>query len=209
MRMPHPTPTPDPLPFERPRAAPADAALAALPLADAAVVGFDQLLHEVHADAPRVDADRLRRLAGWLLELPAEAAQRTLDTRLRRVDELRAMLADPDWDSDEAVRARIAKLLAYVDRDDDLIVDRVPLLGLLDDVLLIELAWPAFAEEAEDYRDYCAYCQRERPAGGGAERRAAWVRDRMDELALLRHEWAVRARRYAPETTPRLLFRVS
>jgi uncharacterized membrane protein YkvA (DUF1232 family) len=181
----------------------------AIPLSGIAVVQFDQLLHEIHADAPRVDADRLQQLASWLLRLPTEQAHRVIDSRLRRVQELRAMLADEDWNTDEATRARVAKLLAYIDREDDLIADRTPLLGQLDDVLLIELAWPAFADDAEDYRDYCAYRRLEHPPGGATERRAAWVRDRLDELALWQHMLWVREQHYAPWNLPRMLFRVS
>lgn len=209
MRMFHPTPTAQPLPFDHMYSGMAARGSAgSIPLADAAVVQFDQLLHEIHADAPRVDADRLQQLAAWLIALPSGEAHEVIDTRLRRVQELRAMLADEDWDIDDAARARIGKLLAYIDREDDLIADRTPLLGQLDDVLLIELAWPAFADDAEDYRDYCAYRQMQHPAGAAPERRAAWVRDRMDELALWQHMLWVREQHYAPWNLPRTLFRV-
>lgn len=210
MRMLHPTPTAQPLPFDHLYSGMSTQDSArAIPLSGAAVVQFDQLLHEIHADAPRVDDDRLQQLAAWLLTLPTPQAQEVIDSRLRSVQELRAMLDDADWDTDAASRARIAKLLSYIDREDDLIADRTPLLGQLDDVLLIELAWPAFADEAEDYRDYCAYRQLEHPPGGASERRAAWVRDRMDELALWQHMLWVRGQHYAPWNLPRRLFRVS
>ena len=210
MRMFHPTPTAQPLPFDHMYSgmgAREDAN--AIPLADAAVVQFDQLLHEIHADAPRVDGDRLQQLASWLIRLPSGQAHEVIDSRLQRVQELRALLLDDDWDADEASHARIGKLLAYIDREDDLIADRMPLLGQLDDVLLIELAWPAFADDVEDYRDFCAYRRAEHPDGSAQERRAAWVRDRMDELALWQHALWIREQHYAPWNLPRRLFRVS
>ena len=40
------------------------------------------------------------------------------------------------------------------------------MLGQLDDVLLIELAWPAFASEVEDFRDFCAYRKLAHQAAG-------------------------------------------
>ncbi|GAA5076682.1 hypothetical protein [Lysobacter panacisoli] len=210
MRMFHPTPTAQPLPFDHLYSGmQARESADEIPLSRVAVVQFDQLLHEIHADAPRVDIDRLQQLCSWLLTLPTQDAHDVIDSRLARVQEVRTMLADPDWDIDEAVRARIAKLLAYIDREDDVIADRTPLLGQLDDVLLIELAWPAFADEAEDYRDYCAYRQLEHPDGTPPERRAAWIRDRLDELALWQHMLWVRAQHYAPWNLPTTLFRVS
>jgi len=84
--------------------------------------------------------------------------------------------------------ARIGRLLAYIDREEHLLAVPEPMLGLLDDVLLIELAWPAFADEVEEYADFCDYRTREHPEGGAEARRAAWIRDRLAELALLRHE---------------------
>ncbi|MBU8975049.1 MULTISPECIES: hypothetical protein [unclassified Lysobacter] len=208
--MSHPTPTAQPLPFDHMYSGMgARDATGPVPLSDIAVVQFDQLLHEIHADAPRVDADRLQQLASWLFRLPSGDAHEVIDSRMRRVQELRAMLQDEDWDADEASHARIGKLLAYIDREDDLIADRTPLLGQLDDVLLIELAWPAFADDVEDYRDYCAYRQAEHPDGTASQRRAAWVRDRMDELALWQHVLWIREQHYAPWNLPQRLFRVS
>ncbi|MBW8807944.1 MAG: hypothetical protein JF591_03750 [Lysobacter sp.] len=119
------------------------------------------------------------------------------------------MAADEAWDCDPALRRRLDQLFAYVDDGEDLIPDRVPLLGLLDDVLLIELAWPAFAAEAEDFRDFCAYRRIEHPAGDAAQQRAAWVRDRLAELALLQHQARVSDSHYVNGRTPEPVFRVA
>lgn len=211
MRMPHPTPTPEPLPFERDSALPRyvqpyEPAMAITP---AAIAAFDALVHELNPDAARVDASRLQRLAGWLAALPASEARRVIDERLQCLQDLRAMAADEAWDCDPALRRRLDQLFAYVDDGEDLIPDRVPLLGLLDDVLLIELAWPAFAAEAEDFRDFCAYRRIEHPPGDAAQQRAAWVRDRLAELALLQHQARVSDSHYVNGRTPEPVFRVA
>ncbi|RDZ29028.1 hypothetical protein DX914_07990 [Lysobacter silvisoli] len=200
--MPHPTPTAQPLPFESGADSP-PATEPAMALRPAAIAAFDALVHELYPDAARVDATRLQRLAAWLSAMPPAQARATVDERLQRLQELRAMDADPDWDSTPPLRARLGKLLAYVDDGDDLIPDRVPLLGLLDDVLLVELAWPAFAEEAEDYRDFCAYRDSHRPQEPhlqehGEPLRAAWLRERLDEMALAQHRVRVHDHHYAP-----------
>ena len=212
MRMSVRTPTAEPLPFAagdyRATHSNSTRTRPVLPLRSDAIARFDALLHELHPDAVRVDTDRMRHLLDWLLTLPDGNAHDVLDRRLRRADELRAMLADPDWDADEAMRARLGKLFAYIDRDDDLIADHEPLLGLLDDVLLIELAWPAFADEAENYCDFCAYRSVEHPPGSPADQRAAWVRDRLAEIALWRHVLRVNDSHYAHLGHPEILFRV-
>lgn len=215
MRMPHPTPTSNPLPYEHFRSGGvtddlgAPAGFPEIALSGPAVARFDDLVHELYADAARVDPERLQQLAAWLLSLPEEQARAELDARLRRVEELRALCDDEGWDCHEATRARIGKLLAYLDREEDLIPDRLPLLGQLDDVLLVELAWPAFSAEADEYRDFCEYRQAEQPSGTPAEQRAAWLRDRLAELELLRHNARVGEERFANGRAPEGPLRVT
>lgn len=212
MRMSVPTPTAEPLPFragdDRPPGRHPHPRRPAPPLRSEAVARFDAFLHELNPDAVRVDLDRMQHLLDWLLTLREADAHHVLDRRLQRIDELRAMLRDADWDADDAMRARLGKLFAYIDRDDDLIPDHEPLLGLLDDVLLIELAWPAFSDEAEEYRDFCAYRNDEHPAGGGDTRRSAWIRDRLAEIALWRHQLRVHDSHYVRRGHPEALFQV-
>lgn len=173
-----------------------------------AIAGFDALLHEIHPDAARVDPERLQHLMDWLLAMEPARAHDTLDRRLRRIEGLRAMLDDSDWDPDPAMRARISKLLAYIDRDDDLIADHEPVVGLLDDVLLIELAWPAFADEADEYSDFCSYRDDQHPVGSGDSQRSAWIRDRVAEIALWQHHLRVNDSYYAHSGDPPARFRV-
>jgi hypothetical protein len=180
-----------------------------LALEPRAVAAFDALLHELHPDAPRADPDRIRGLVQWLAGLPADEASAVLESRLRRVGELGAMLADGDWDTDEALRQRARKLLDYVDREDDLIPDATPRIGLLDDVLLVELSWPAFAAEVEDYLDFCDYRRTEHLEGADPSHRAAWMQERLDEVALWRHELDAHEGHYLDVTMPESIFRVS
>lgn len=175
----------------------------------ASVARFDQLLHEIHPQARHVDADRIATLGRWLQNLPATQARAVLDERLHRIEQLRAMLDDTDWDRREAACQRVRKLLAYLDQDHDLIPDAIPLLGLLDDVILLELAWPAVSTEAEDYADFCAYRTATQPAGDGAQRREAWIRDRLQALALFQHHARVNASHYINGGHPNRPFRVA
>lgn len=175
----------------------------------AAVARFDRLLHDIHPEARHVDADRIATLGRWLQGLPAARARAVLDERLSRIEQLRAMLDDADWDRREAACVRVRKLLAYLDQDHDLIPDAIPLLGLLDDVILLELAWPAVATEAEDYLDFCAYRTSGQPQGDGQPLREAWIRDRLEALALYQHNARVNARRYVDGGHPDRPFRVA
>ena len=202
------TPADIPLPWDsRPQNTNRES-IAGFRLDPSAVSRFDALLHEIHPEARHVDVDRIASLGRWLHDLPAEQARAVLDERLTRIEQLRRMLDDPDWDARESAGARVRKLLAYLDQSSDLIPDDIPVFGLLDDVILLELAWPAVATEAEDYQDFCSYRDTEQPAGDGAQRREAWINDRLQALALLQHQNRVNESRYAESGEPRDNFRV-
>lgn len=204
MRVSIPTPTDEPLPLSFPDAT----ATPRGSLRPVAVAEFDQLLHELNPDAMRVTGERLEGLCHWLASLPPATARDVLERRLERLAELRDMRQDGDWNLDDATRQRLDKLLAYLDRDDDLIPDHEPVLGRLDDVLLLELAWPAFVAETEEYSDFRDYRIAEHPAGDGGERRAAWVRDRLAEIALWRHHQRVNDGHYAERGQPSQPFHI-
>jgi hypothetical protein len=147
-----------------------------------AAARFDARLHVVNPDAPHVDAERLQALARWLLDLDPAQSRHELQQRLARVRELRQMATDPGWDTDVAHRARLAALLAIVDTPHDgsegahATRDRVFGPPSLDQALLVELAWPAFAEELEDYHDFCRFRREQHPLGAPPLTRSAWCR---------------------------------
>jgi hypothetical protein len=162
----------------------------------AAVANFNALLHELHPDAPHVDAYAVASVARWLVSLPPAQAESLLQARLGRVQELREMAADRDWAIEPAMAKRIARLLDYVNQPRDLIPDDVPLVGQLDDAILIELAWPMVAEELEDYRDFCRFRDESGASFGGHPGRDDWLRVRLDEGALWEQLHRVRHQHY-------------
>ena len=195
MRRPAASPTDFPMPMRaasgthRPEPSP-------LHIAGPALARFNDVLHSIHPDAPHLDAAALADVALWLLDLPPAQARRELHQRLARLRELRRMADDIDWDTDLAQRARLQRLLAYVVERDDLIPDRTPRLGRLDDALLVELAWPAFADELEDYLDFCRFRHEQHPQGAPPLKRSAWVRMRLAEGALWQQLQRVHGARY-------------
>ncbi|MFH2077398.1 MAG: hypothetical protein ABIJ73_01555, partial [Pseudomonadota bacterium] len=59
-----------------------------VPLAPRAIAEFNDLLHELHPDAPHVDADAVASVARWLMALPSEQGEALLQARLGRLAEL-------------------------------------------------------------------------------------------------------------------------
>lgn len=175
-------------------------------LSPAGMERFNAFLHELHADAPHVDADSLASLARWLQSQSLDERQRLLDARLDRLPELEALLADKDWTLEEAQAQRIVRLLDYVRENDDLIPDDVPWYGRLDDALLVELVWPVLAEDLADYQDFVRYRDEEKE--GRPARTQDWLTLRLEEGALWTQLHRVRERHYVDFGAPDALFRV-
>lgn len=203
MRHEAPRPASSALPLHAARAAADHLPTLPLTLDGQAVVEFNSLLHELHPDAPHVEAEDVASVARWLLSLPAAQAEALLHARLGRLQDLRDLVADPDWGIEPALAHRIERLLAYVSQSRDLIPDDVPLIGHLDDALLVELSWPMLAEELDDFRDYCRFREDSGDAHGGHPTRDDWLAARLQEGALWEQLHRVRSQRYvdyAPAT---------
>ncbi|TNJ34248.1 YkvA family protein [Arenimonas terrae] len=166
-------------------------------LHDAAVRRFNAVLAQLDPNAPPVSADQVVTLARWLQDQPRDQAVAVLSERLGRAEQLRRMLNDSDWDVCVDTRERARMLISYLQEVNDLIPDDLPLVGHLDDALLVELSWSAFADQAQDYGDYCRYRAAERPRGTPAERRLAWETACLAEAALIQQRRQVRGRHYA------------
>lgn len=161
-----------------------------------AVADFNSLLHELYPDAAHVEAGAIASVARWLMELPAPQAEAMLQARLGRLQELRELAADADWAVEPALAMRIQRLLDYVAQPRDLIPDDLPLLGQLDDALLVELSWPMVAEELEDFRDFCRFREESGVHYGGHPSRDDWLRVRLEEGALWEQLHRVRNQHY-------------
>lgn len=93
--------------------------------------------------------------------------------RIERVGRLAAMLDDPQWALSDVDRRRVLEGLAYVAAADDLVPDGVPVLGLLDDAIMLELVLRDLRHELDAFEEFDAYRREEverAPAAGGVTR---------------------------------------
>lgn len=210
MRPTPPTPTGTPLPLPTARDRHRRHLAGDLDLAAAGIERFNRLLHELHPDAPHVDADAIASVARWLREQPEDEREALLHQRLARLEELAQMRQDRDWAIEPAQAQRIDRLLHYVTDADDLFPDHLPVIGRLDDALLVELVWPMLAEDLEDYRDFCRYRDETRQTGRRRPvTQAEWLAARLEEGALWEQMHRVHDQHYADFFVPEREFRVS
>ena len=124
-----------------------------------------------------------------------------VSSRLDSVENLIAMVRDEGWGLAPEDRSRIVAALTYFADPEDLIPDNVPVLGFLDDAIMIEVVQRILAPEIEAYADFCAFREQEASRRGADMPnldRAEWLEGRRAEL-----QARMRSRRgsYAPSSS--------
>lgn len=136
-------------------------------LSDRDLEHFENAQKQAVAAAEKKSAEDVIKAAEALLaeavkaEVPDFIAQ-----RLAKLDDMIAMLRDEAFALPEEDRQRVLSALVYFADPKDIIPDSVPVLGFLDDAIMIELCTRALRHEIEAYDDFCDYRQREAEARG-------------------------------------------
>ncbi|MGA9342005.1 MAG: YkvA family protein [Rhodanobacteraceae bacterium] len=174
---------------------------------------FNELARALNEAMPALTADQVSGVARRVLRTAATGGQSPfIASRMRRAAEMRALSAEAAWTSAEVTARRIHDLIAYLDDPNDLIRDDIPVIGRLDDALLVDIAMDTLREEVEDYAEFRRYRFAEASRRGvGIEAldldRPRWQVEREDELRLERQLRRVRGSDYAASAAERV-FRV-
>lgn len=105
--------------------------------------------------------------------------------RLDILDSLIAMVRDEAWALQDGDCEHVRAVLEYFTTAADAIADSVPVLGYLDDAIMIEICARDLKHELEAYEDFCEFRQREAEHRGldpKAAGRADWLEARRQEL---------------------------
>jgi uncharacterized membrane protein YkvA (DUF1232 family) len=127
-------------------------------LSDRDLIHFRRELYKAREAVGIAEDDEILAAAGdvvkvmRLAELPDFVAE-----RLERLENAIAMLTDPDWPLAPAERSPMLGALAYLCDPEDIIPDDIPGIGLLDDAVMIELAFRELQHEIEAYSDFIRF----------------------------------------------------
>lgn len=170
-----------------------------------ALAHFNQLLVRLHHFP--LDCDQLATASRELGRSADGRRPASIEQRLQLASAVDRMITDATWQpASEAVEpARV--VMDYVHGDHDLIPDSVPLVGRLDDAILIDAAWPQLAGEVDCYLDYCRVRAIEAELrgcaiGGFAFTRRDWQQARRAEADLIAHCRRVGESSYLPSPAP-------
>lgn len=77
--------------------------------------------------------------------------------RIPELESLLRMLGDDEWQLPEADRERLLATFVYFADPEDILPDDIPVIGYLDDVIIIEIVTRELVHVREAYDDFCAY----------------------------------------------------
>lgn len=77
--------------------------------------------------------------------------------RIPELESLISMLTDEEWQLPEADRERLLAMFVYFADPEDIIPDNIPVIGYLDDVIVIELVVRELQHIREAYDDFCQF----------------------------------------------------
>ncbi len=135
------------------------------------------------------DATILGSARAWLADAPSKDLPDFIRSRLARIDTMITMAEDVGFGLPEKERDEVLAALTYFANPQDVIPDDIPVLGFLDDAIMIELCVRELQHELDAYRDF--RCWRDQEASRRGEN--------PERLMMTRVEWAESRRAEAIE----------
>ena len=108
-------------------------------------------------------------------------------SRLPQLDLMIQMLLDEEWQLPNADREQLLATFVYFGDPEDILPDDIPVIGYLDDVIILELAARELTHVLDAYDDYCSF-RDEFDAEHGKSVDAALRRDRLDRRRQQLHQ---------------------
>lgn len=150
---------------------------------------FNQALRELSPDAPALTLDQMATAAARALERHADGATPPfVQSRMAALARLEGMAADAAWSASAELQRQVDVLLAYRRDGGDLIPDGEPVIGLLDDSVLVDVALQLVRGELADYEDFCRFRRVAAEFAGMAEADTGLTRAHWLEAMLQAHD---------------------
>jgi uncharacterized membrane protein YkvA (DUF1232 family) len=154
-----------------------------LELSDDDLVYFRRVMDDVwKRNAKRAEKELVDGARRLLKQATKMKAPEYVQSRLADLGVLVNMFDDGEWPLPEEDRRRIVAALGYFAVAKDLIPDKIPGIGLLDDALMAELVMRELKHEVTGYREFCEYRDNEASLRGNKASRADWLESKRRQI---------------------------
>lgn len=166
---------------------------------------FNQTLRTLSPEAPNMTMDQIASAAQRALTRHADGSTPPFVTsRMEALERLEALAQDAGWEASPELQHKVEVLRSYRADDEDLIPDDQPVVGLLDDAVLIDVALQLLRGDLADYEDYCRFRKIAAEFAGIPEAetgltREHWLEAMLQARSSIDRIDAERQERYAPD----------
>ncbi|ASP46783.1 YkvA family protein [Cognaticolwellia beringensis] len=145
---------------------------------------FRNVMREAKSEAKNLtDAEILANAKTLSLDIIKSDVPPFVSERIKKLETLVAMIEDAEWNIPDEARADVLSALAYFSDPEDLVPDHIPVLGFLDDAIMIELVAEELKDDIEAFLEFCNYRSREEGRHGDvAVTRDEWLHAKRKEL---------------------------
>lgn len=152
-------------------------------LQDSDLEYFREVMRKALVGAEKLEEAHILEKAGELATQVKGDAPEFVRTRLKKLETLIAMIQDDEWAIPDEERRDVLGALAYFSDPLDLVPDHIPVLGFLDDAIMIELVVDELSSDIEAFEEFCDYRVREESRRGDEHiTREEWLADKRREL---------------------------
>ncbi|MEO8803433.1 MAG: hypothetical protein ABI304_03775 [Rudaea sp.] len=132
--------------------------LTSLELHESELQRFNAIVARFAPEHPAFTLDQIAGSARRVLRAAAKGQDSAfIKVRMRRAGEIRAAFQDPKWAMPAELAADVGELLDYLDGGAGLIPASVPIVGMLDEAILVDVAMDKVRSELDDYAKFCRY----------------------------------------------------
>ena len=107
------------------------------------------------------EAEITGKAEAMIAEVRQNSVPAFVEQRVDRVQSLVDMVRDAEWKLAAKERRNVLAALAYFADPQDIIPDSVPVLGYIDDAIMIELVVSELKHEIDSFDDFCKYRREE------------------------------------------------
>jgi hypothetical protein len=119
---------------------------------------FNRALHAISPHSPALTLEQMANAAQRALDrYPDGGTPAFVTSRLASLARLETLVDDPGWEAGRELRDALDELRRYLAEDGDLIPDQLPVIGRLDDAVLVDVALQYLGGELADFEDFCRF----------------------------------------------------